>query len=113
MGMNKNRTRKEMWEILRRGGPMTAMQVCDEMKRNGCSVSTTPTRASGIMRCSHMFEKHDKVNTICFSGQTAVGTLVWRARSIEELVQIFRDPTRRQGLHKIPSVIRSSIEGRL
>ena len=94
---------------------MTAMEICDHVNdaKNKYGISLVPRRISNMMGTSFLFEKHD-ITKVRYLGRQTGRVIRWRARSIDELVEIFTDPRRRQfGLRKLPRVIRSEVESKL
>ena len=115
MAKKKYRQREVMWRVLRKHGAMTCMEMCDHINdtNNKYGVSLIPSTIAGLMGSSHLFVKHDKM-IVQYLGRQTASRIVWRARSIDELVVIFTDPRRRQfGLPKLPSLIRSKVESKL
>ena len=115
MAKKKYRQREMIWRVLMRHGAMTSVQICDHINNTDSKygVSLIPRSISTLMLNSHLFKKHSITKVKYLGGQTSP-VIVWQARSIDELAELFSEPRRRQfGLRKLPSVIRSEVESKL
>ena len=113
MAKKKYRQREVIWEVLCKHGPLTASQICDYVNGSKVGVTLIPRTTSTLMRASHLFAAHSNSKVRYLGGQIG-SVIVWRARTIDELVELFREPRRQQyGLHKLPSIVKSEVESRL